>query len=101
MGFAPPRFRCHTRHSYTVKTLAVQEEVVIEEALWIAIRALHENKALLDRQVVTAQLSDRPEVACEYQLAGTQLDSHFEALIRLIGSLDNEIDNYRRVEDSL
>jgi two-component system chemotaxis response regulator CheB len=100
MGFAPPRFRCHTGHSYTVKTLALQQDVVIEEALWVAIRSLHEKKALLDRQVAAAELSDRPEVASEYELAGKQLDSHVEALMRLIGSLDNEIDKYRRVEDS-
>lgn len=100
MGFAPPRFRCHTGHSYTVKTLAQQQDIVIEEALWVAIRSLHEKKALLDRQVVTAQVSDRPEVAAEYQLAGQQLDTHVEALMRLIGSLDNEIDKYRRVADS-
>jgi two-component system chemotaxis response regulator CheB len=99
MGFAPPRFRCHTGHSYTVKTLAEQQDVVIEEALWVAIRSLHEKKALLDRQVAAAQLSDRPDVAAEYQLAGQQLDAHVEALMRLIGSLDNEIDKYRRVSD--
>jgi two-component system chemotaxis response regulator CheB len=99
MGFAPPRFRCHTGHSYTVKTLAELQDVVIEEALWVAIRSLHEKKALLDRQVAAAQLSDRPEVAAEYQLAGQQLDAHVEALMRLIGSLDNEIDKYRRVSD--
>ena len=100
MGFAPPRFRCHTGHSYTVKTLAEQQDVVIEEALWVAIRSLHEKKALLDRQVAAAQLSNRPEVAAEYQLAGQQLDTHVEALMRLIGSLDNEIDKYRRAEDT-
>jgi two-component system chemotaxis response regulator CheB len=38
-------------------------------------------------------------VAAEYQLAGQQLDAHVEALMRLIGSLDNEIDKYRRVSD--
>lgn len=92
MGFAPLRFRCHTGHSYTVKTLALKQDVVIEEALWVAIRSLHEKKVLLDRQGAAAQLSDRPEVAAEYELAGKQLDKHVGALMRLIGSLDNEID---------
>ena len=88
LGFAPPRFRCHTGHSYTVQTLAEQQDVVLEEALWVAIRSLHEKRALLERQANGARLSDRSEVASEYELASVQVDAHVEVLMRLIGSLD-------------
>lgn len=99
-GFAPPRFRCHTGHSYTVQTLAQRQDVVIEEALWVAIRSLHEKKALLDRQASAAQLSGRPEGASEYQMASTQLDTHVEALMKLIGSLDGGADAHLRAKEA-
>jgi two-component system chemotaxis response regulator CheB len=99
MGFAPPRFRCHTGHSYTIQTLAEQQDTLIEEALWIAIRSLHEKKTLFERQANGARLSHRPEAASEYELAGLQLDSHAETLRHLISKLNNSADRSLPIQD--
>jgi two-component system chemotaxis response regulator CheB len=42
-------FRCRTRHAYSPAALADAQEHGIEEALWIALRALEENADLLHR----------------------------------------------------
>jgi two-component system, chemotaxis family, protein-glutamate methylesterase/glutaminase len=43
----PPRFRCHTGHAYTMRTLAHAQGAATDEALWSALRALQERETLL------------------------------------------------------
>jgi len=43
----PMRFRCHTGHAYTLDSLLSEMDVVIEESLWNAIRALEERAMLM------------------------------------------------------
>lgn len=43
------RFRCHTGHAYSVDSLVAAVSEGIEEALWIAVRALDEGGLLMDR----------------------------------------------------
>jgi len=43
----PRRYRCHTGHGYTLRTLADTQEAASDEALWGAMRALQEREALL------------------------------------------------------
>jgi two-component system chemotaxis response regulator CheB len=45
----PARFRCHTGHAYTLRTLQHAHSLATDEALWSALRALQEQKLLLDR----------------------------------------------------
>jgi two-component system chemotaxis response regulator CheB len=49
-GSSPRRFRCHTGHAFTAQTLSQLQETVVEEALWVAVRALDE-KGVLARQL--------------------------------------------------
>ncbi len=46
-GNGPRRYRCHTGHSLTERSLAELQDQLVEEALWSAIRALHEKEKLL------------------------------------------------------
>ncbi len=39
---APPRFRCHTGHAYTLKNLAHEQTSTTEAALWNSVRALQD-----------------------------------------------------------
>jgi two-component system chemotaxis response regulator CheB len=43
------RFRCRTGHAYSQETLVASQAHGVESALWIALRALEENAALLRR----------------------------------------------------
>jgi two-component system chemotaxis response regulator CheB len=45
-GVAPPRFRCHTGHSFTLRILAELQDSAVETALWSSLRALQEQARL-------------------------------------------------------
>jgi two-component system, chemotaxis family, protein-glutamate methylesterase/glutaminase len=46
-GARPRRYRCHTGHAFTLRTLAATQDSATDEALWSAMRALQEREALL------------------------------------------------------
>lgn len=46
-GASPPRYRCHTGHAFTLRTLRDAQVQVGESALWSAIRVLQEKTMLL------------------------------------------------------
>lgn len=80
MGYAPVRFRCHTGHSFTVATLSQRQDDNVEEAIWVAVRSLHEKQLLLQRQAVTARKLGNQESAIEYDLASQSITSHVAIL---------------------
>jgi two-component system chemotaxis response regulator CheB len=41
-GAVPPRFRCHTGHSFSARVLAELQDQSVEAALWSSLRALQE-----------------------------------------------------------
>lgn len=41
------RFRCHTGHAYSAKTLLAEQFAKMEETLWVALRMFEENRNLL------------------------------------------------------
>jgi two-component system chemotaxis response regulator CheB len=43
----PRRYRCHTGHGFTLRSLAHTQQEAFDEALWGAMRALQEREALL------------------------------------------------------
>jgi two-component system chemotaxis response regulator CheB len=45
----PLRYRCHTGHAFTGKVLARLQGNEVEEAMWAAVRALHEQEQLFMR----------------------------------------------------
>jgi two-component system chemotaxis response regulator CheB len=47
-GVKPKRYRCHTGHGYTLKTLQQAQSNQTDVALWSAVRALQEKSQLLD-----------------------------------------------------
>ena len=50
------RYRCHTGHGFTLRTLASAHAEATDEALWSAIRALQEKAIILRRSAQQAAL---------------------------------------------
>ncbi len=42
----PPRYRCHTGHSFTARILSELQDQAIETALWSSLRALQEKSGM-------------------------------------------------------
>lgn len=87
LGASPPRFRCHTGHGYTSPALLQAQSETIEEALWVAIRAMHEKQLLLGRQIQNGRDSGRTSAVQEYELVREGLESHKETLRVLVTKL--------------
>jgi len=62
-GSSPPRYRCHTGHAYTLRSLEYQQAQRTDESLWSALRALNEREALLrEMALVLRREGDEAEV---------------------------------------
>ncbi|KQV86226.1 hypothetical protein ASD15_29565 [Massilia sp. Root351] len=66
-GKPRPRYRCHTGHSFTALALEHTQDRVVEEAVWSAIRALHEKEELARRLAEHAHSNGLPGAAADYQ----------------------------------
>jgi len=84
---AVPHFRCHTGHSYTAAVLTHLQDKTLEEALWVAIRALHEKQILLERLMARRTEAGLEHAATEYKTQKDGLDTHKAALKELIADL--------------
>ena len=87
----PLRYRCHTGHAFTANVLATLQRSELEEALWSAVRALHEQEQLF-RQLHRAAQGRRagaPDAAGlpgEYLAKAEQAAGHAQLLRDLIAS---------------
>jgi two-component system chemotaxis response regulator CheB len=54
------RFRCRTGHAYSTESLLAEQSDTLEDALWIALRALKEKSSLARR--VAKRMSDRNQI---------------------------------------
>jgi two-component system chemotaxis response regulator CheB len=61
----PQRYRCHTGHAFTLRTLQHAQGEATDEALWSALRALQEKELLL-RAIQALQRADGDERAAEH-----------------------------------
>ena len=78
------RYRCHTGHSFTGEALDVAQNVAFEEAIWFAIRALHEKQRLLKRLADSAREGHRDSMAREYEETASQAAQHAAVLQQLV-----------------
>jgi two-component system chemotaxis response regulator CheB len=86
----PVHYRCHTGHSYTTQGLLNMQGVTIEEAVWTAIRALHEKQMLLRRLARNANRAAPKSAAEEHMATAAMLERHSETLRRMIAKRDGE-----------
>jgi two-component system chemotaxis response regulator CheB len=60
------RFRCRTGHAYSAETLLATQSDKVEDALWIALRALEEKASLSDR--MAARMETRNQTLAAQRL---------------------------------
>lgn len=83
----PPRFRCHTGHAFTAQSLLSEQSNLTEEAVWAAVRALHEKQVLMRRLADDARKRNRDQIADDYDAGADAAEQHGESLRNLIGKL--------------
>ena len=88
----PVRFRCHTGHAYSLRSLASMQEQVTEDALWASLRALQEKEAIL-RRMARMQAAQSPGSEGQALKEAAGLVQVIEALRALTqGAPSNRID---------
>jgi two-component system chemotaxis response regulator CheB len=63
---SPRRYRCHTGHGFTARTLNLASEEASDNALWSTLRALHERAAVLGQLAAASRSEGRADEAAEF-----------------------------------
>jgi two-component system chemotaxis response regulator CheB len=82
----PIRYRCHTGHAFTAKVLEALQRDAVEDAIWGAIRALHEQARLFSKLCERERQSGHVERAAEYEAKVTQAKAHSQTLREVIAA---------------
>jgi two-component system chemotaxis response regulator CheB len=84
MGNGGPRFRCHNGHAYSLNSLASEQAIQVEAALWAGLRRLEESERL-SRQMESYARARGNSRSADYHADMAQSSaSHAETLRRLI-----------------
>jgi two-component system, chemotaxis family, protein-glutamate methylesterase/glutaminase len=83
-GSRPPRYRCHTGHAFSLRTLAAAQAEKTEDALWSAIRALHEKELLLRKVAALDRSVGDDDHAARAEEEAEEMAAQMEALRRLV-----------------
>jgi len=78
------RFRCRVGHAYTGETLTTEQALVVEHALWSALRALEEQAAVRRRMADRAERDGRPNIAARNQEQARQLEKQAQEIRNLV-----------------
>jgi two-component system chemotaxis response regulator CheB len=81
------RYRCRTGHAYSEQTLSAQQSESLEEALWVAYRALRERASLAQRMAARAPATN---TTAHKQLAerARSAEAHARVVRDLLEKLD-------------
>jgi two-component system chemotaxis response regulator CheB len=77
------RYRCHTGHAFSEKSLQAEQSSATEEGLYSALRAVEEKAALL-RRLSKGWRERHPHLVTDYQTRAGELDQSAELLRKLI-----------------
>lgn len=83
-GSRPPRYRCHTGHAFSLRTLAAAQQEATENALWSAVRALQEKELLLHRIAALDRSAGDEAHACQVESEAEQLRQQADTLRALV-----------------
>jgi two-component system chemotaxis response regulator CheB len=92
-GATPRRFRCHTGHAYTARTLDLAVAQATDDALWNALRALHERAAVVGQLASAWRDAQRDAEATQLEQAARRVAAQARSLRDLLErSPDNSDD---------
>jgi two-component system chemotaxis response regulator CheB len=74
-----PRFRCRVGHAYSTESLIAGQTEAVEEAMWIALRALEEKAAFLRR--IAERLGSREHFGSSKRFERQAIDAEHRATI--------------------
>ncbi len=86
----PQRFRCHTGHGFSARTLQHTMMLTSEESGWSALRALQERMLLLNHMARASRANGEEARAAELDLAAARLD-HQAAVMTSLLEEDTEL----------
>jgi two-component system chemotaxis response regulator CheB len=81
---APVRYRCHTGHAFTLKTLQHTLTETMDEALWGAVRALQEQTAVLGMLALVHRREGAEGEAIKVEAIRNSLDAQAHRLRELV-----------------
>jgi len=80
----PIRYRCHTGHAFTARVLETLQRDSVEDAIWGAVRALHEQERLFSKLSDRERQAGNPESAADYAAKAMQAKAHSQTLREVI-----------------
>lgn len=83
-GARPTRFRCHTGHAYSGRTLDYAYRMAGDEAQWNALRALQERAALVEQLIDDPASGSAPSERVRLHQLRDSLRAQTDALRRII-----------------
>ncbi|HEY1141202.1 MAG TPA: chemotaxis protein CheB [Lysobacter sp.] len=82
----PPRYRCHTGHAYTQRTLEHTQGTRTDEALWKALRALQEREELLSTMADACRGRSDADEAQRLEAEAEHVKTHAQQLQRMVSA---------------
>jgi len=83
-GSAPRRYRCHTGHAFTSRTLDLAVGREADAALWNALRALHEYSLVLDERVAQSRADNLGDEVARLEEASRRVARQSRVLRQLL-----------------
>ena len=80
----PARYRCHTGHAFTIRTLQHALWLTADDSVWTALRALNEKSALIKHMARLARARGDEQRAVQLEAVAEQIDSQSETLHRAV-----------------
>ncbi len=78
------RFRCRTGHAFASESLLAEQSEALEQALWVALRALKEQSDLTRRLAKRAEESSNPRTALRYKEQAEEVEMQAEVIRKVL-----------------
>ena len=87
-----PRFRCHNGHAYSLQTLADEQAIQVEAALWAGLRRLEESERLAQKMAAHAHSRGNERSAAYHAELARSSATHAATLRQLLADKTSPAD---------